>query len=91
MKKGNNISSLQDQNQLAQAQQSIYHLQNAIHQAQSHTDENILAQIEHSLERAEHSVAQAEQVTDDQRALALVQQEFTQQKQVYEKLKQSNM
>ncbi|WP_208585636.1 hypothetical protein [Gracilibacillus suaedae] len=90
MKKGNNISSLQDQNQLAQAQQSILHLQRAINQAKSHMNEDILEQIKHSMDRAERSLTQAETVTDDQNALNLVRQELVQQQQVFQDLTQQN-
>ncbi|SER68594.1 hypothetical protein SAMN04487944_10854 [Gracilibacillus ureilyticus] len=86
MVKGNNISSLQDQNQLAQAQQSILHLQRAVNQAKSHPNEEILHQIQHSIERAERSIAQAANVTDDQNAMDLVQRELDQQKQAYEQI-----
>ncbi len=90
LKKGNNISSLQDQNQLAQAQQSILHLQRAINQAKSHMNEDILEQIKHSMDRAERSLTQAENVTDDQNALNLVRQELVQQQQVFQDLTQQN-
>ncbi|SFL44124.1 hypothetical protein SAMN04487943_101567 [Gracilibacillus orientalis] len=88
MKKGNNISSLQDQNQLAQAQQSILHLQRAMNQAQSHMNEEILEQIKHTMDRAERSLVQAENVTDDQNALNLVRQELVQQQQAFHDLTQ---
>ncbi len=88
MKKGNNISSLQDQNQLAQAQQSILHLQRAMNQAQSHMNEEILEQIKHTMDRAERSLVQAENVTDDQNALNLVRQELVQQQQAFDDLTQ---
>ena len=78
--KGNNISSLQDQNQLAQAQQSIMHVQNAIAQAKSHPNEEIINQIQNSMERAEQSLAQAEKVTDNKGALDLARRELQQQK-----------
>lgn len=88
LKKGNNISSLQDQNQLAQAQQSILHLQRAMNQAQSHMNEEILEQIKHTMDRAERSLVQAENVTDDQNALNLVRQELVQQQQAFHDLTQ---
>ncbi|QGH35895.1 hypothetical protein GI584_18370 [Gracilibacillus salitolerans] len=88
MEKGNNISSLQDQNQLAQAQQSILHLQRAMNQAKSHMNEEILEQIKHSIDRAERSLAQAERVTDDQNALNLVRQELVQQQQAFQDITQ---
>ncbi|KAB8128067.1 hypothetical protein F9U64_16745 [Gracilibacillus oryzae] len=91
MKKGNNISSLQDQNQLAQAQQSILHLQRAINQAKSHPNEEIIGQIQQTLERAERSVAQAANVTDNQNAMDLVQSELEQQKQAYQELTDHNL
>ncbi|SHM53944.1 hypothetical protein [Gracilibacillus kekensis] len=84
MKKGNNISSLQAQNQIAQVQQSILHLQHAIQQAQSHPNQEILEQIKHSLERAERSMAQADNTTDDQGALDLVRRDLEQQRQAYQ-------
>ncbi|WP_163537489.1 hypothetical protein [Gracilibacillus sp. YIM 98692] len=90
MKKGNNISSLQDQNQLAQAQQSILHLHNAITQAQSHPDEQIIEQIKHSMERAEKSLANAENVTDDEGAIDLARRDLAQQKQAFQEIEQQN-
>lgn len=77
---------MQDQNQLAQAQQSILHLQHAIHQAQSHPNEEIMQQIKHSLERAKKSLAQAESVTDDDNALDLVRRELAQQEETYQEI-----
>ncbi len=88
MKKGNNISSLHDQSQLAQVQQSILHLQHAIQQAQSHPNEEILEQIKHSLERAERSMEQAENTTDDQGALDLVHRDLAQQRQAFQTVTQ---
>ncbi|MGN8644831.1 hypothetical protein ACTNEO_01935 [Gracilibacillus sp. HCP3S3_G5_1] len=90
MKKGNNISSLQDQSPLAQAQQSILHLQRAIKQAQSHINEEILEQIKDSINKAERSLAQAENVTDDQQALSFVRQQLVEQQQVFQDLTQQN-
>lgn len=72
------MSSLQKESQLAQAQHSISHLQQAIQQAQSHHNEEILAQIQHSLDRTERSVLQAETVTDNEQAIVLIQQECRQ-------------
>ncbi|MFC4403018.1 hypothetical protein [Gracilibacillus xinjiangensis] len=91
MEKGNNISSLQAQNQLAQAQQSILHLQRAINQAKSHPNEEIFTQIHHSIERAERSLIQAAHVTDDPNAMDLVQRELEQQKQVYKEMVDQNI
>ncbi|UOQ86772.1 hypothetical protein [Gracilibacillus salinarum] len=88
MEKGNNISSLQDQNQLAQAQQSILHLQHAVQQAQSHLNDDILEQIRHSMERAERSIEQAAKVTHDEGAMDLVRRDYEQQKQAIENIMQ---
>nr|WP_204498480.1 hypothetical protein [Aquibacillus albus] len=77
---------MKDQNQLAQAHQSILHLQNTISQAQSHPNNQVIEQIENSLERAEQSLAQAEQITDNQQAIDLARQELEQQKQAYQEI-----
>ncbi|MDL4842353.1 hypothetical protein [Aquibacillus rhizosphaerae] len=84
--KNNNISSMQDQNQLAQAQQSILHLQNTIEQARSHPNNQVIEQIENSLERAERSLSQAAADTENPQAIDLARSELEQQKQIYKEL-----
>ncbi|MFC0211745.1 hypothetical protein ACFFK0_04630 [Paenibacillus chartarius] len=55
-----NDSSLQSQNPVSQAQQSISKLHHAVNQAQSHPTGQMIEQAENALERAERSVAQAD-------------------------------
>ncbi len=80
---------MQDQTQLTQAQQSIMHLRNAIHQAQSHPTNEVMGQITHAMERAEKSLEQAEQVADNESAIGLARQELAQQKQAFQDLNQN--
>ncbi|MRH42042.1 hypothetical protein GH741_05050 [Aquibacillus halophilus] len=84
--KHNNISSFKEQSQLAQAQQSIMHLQNTITQAKSHPNKQVLEQIKNSLETAERSLSQAAVVTDNQEALALARRNLDQQKQAIQEV-----
>ncbi|MFC4386711.1 hypothetical protein ACFOZ1_02700 [Gracilibacillus marinus] len=90
MKKGNNISSLQDQNQLAQAQQSLLHLQHAMQQAQTNPNTEIMSQIQQAIEKAERSLLQAEAVTDDIQAINLVRNELQRQQDTYQNLVDQN-
>ncbi|WP_186580939.1 hypothetical protein [Aquibacillus kalidii] len=91
MLKNNNISTMKDQTQLAQAQQSIMHLQNTITQAESHPNSQVMEQIQNSLKRAESSLEQAAQVTENQEALDLARRELDQQKQTYQQMTSRTM
>jgi multidrug resistance efflux pump len=53
-------SSLQPQNPVSQAQQSVEKLHHAVNQAQTHPTEQMIEQAENALEKAERSVAQAD-------------------------------
>ncbi|WP_337994997.1 hypothetical protein [Paenibacillus thermotolerans] len=52
-------SSLQSQNPISQAQESVVTAHHAVKQAQTHPAERMIAQAENSIEHAERSIAQA--------------------------------
>jgi hypothetical protein len=62
---GTKDSSLQSQNPVSQAQQSVEKLHHAVNQAQSHPNEQMIGQAENALQKAERSVAQADNHTHD--------------------------
>jgi len=55
----NQGNSMQSQNPLSQAQQSLDHVHNAVAMAQSHPTERMIEQAENSVARAEQAVRQA--------------------------------
>ncbi|MFC0561194.1 hypothetical protein [Halalkalibacter alkalisediminis] len=81
----NNISSLQTQNEIFQAQQSVEHVQNAVSQALSHPNKQLIDQAYNSIEKAEHALGQASDF-DNQDAIQLVREELEAQKQALQKL-----
>jgi hypothetical protein len=58
-------SSLQSQNPVSQAQESVERLHHAVSQAQTHPNEQMISQAESALRKAERSVAQADNHTHD--------------------------
>lgn len=79
-------SSLQSQNPVSQAQQSVEKLHHAVNQAQTHPTEQMIEQAENALEKAERSVAQADNHTHDN-GVQLVEQSLAEEQSELESLK----
>jgi hypothetical protein len=79
-------SSLQSQNPVSQAQQSVEKLHHAVNQAQTHPTGQMIEQAENALEKAERSVAQADDHTHNN-GVQLVEEYLAQEKSELESLK----
>ena len=82
----NQGNSMQSQNPISQAQQSLDHVHNAVSMAESHPNEQMIEQAENSIEKAERSAAQIDP-SSNPGAVQLVQEELQQEKDALNKLK----
>lgn len=82
----NQGNSMQSQNPIAQAQQSLDHVHNAVSMAESHPTEQMIEQAQNSIAKAERAVAQAAEASDTPNAVQLVQEELEQEKEALNKL-----
>lgn len=79
-------SSLQSQNPVSQAQQSVEKLRHAVNQAQTHPTEQMIEQAENALEKAERSVQQAQGHTHNN-GLELAQETLAEEREDLKSLK----
>lgn len=77
MKKQN--KSMQSKSMLAQSQQTLDRVHNAVSMAQSHPNEQMIEQAENAIERAERTARQIKP-SEDPNAVALVQSELRDEK-----------
>jgi len=75
----NQGNSMQSQNPMSQAQQSLDHVHNAVSMAESHPTGQMIEQAENSIEKAERSVAQMHP-SNNPGAVQLAQEELQQEK-----------
>ncbi len=79
------MSSLQRQNQIFQAEQSVEHAHQAINDALSHPEKQTVENAKNSIKKAEHALSQAADF-DNQDAVQLVREQFEQYKQSFKEV-----
>jgi hypothetical protein len=81
----NQGNSMQTQNPLSQAQQSLDHVHNAVAMAESHPEQQMIQNAENSVEKAERAVEQMK-AAKNPGAVDLAQSELQQEKDALNKL-----
>jgi hypothetical protein len=75
----NQGNSMQSQNPMSQAQQSLDHVHNAVAMAESHPEEQMIEQAENSVAKAERSIEQMP-ASKNPNAVHLAQDELQEEK-----------
>lgn len=88
MPKSSYDSSLQSQNPISQAQNSVEKVHRAVSQAQTHPTEQTISQAENAIAKAERAVDQAGKI-DNPAPVEMAEEMLAEEKQALQELKQS--